>query len=98
MSIVTIGEFRADVEAASDVATRAQRLSTLTGVLRLDPLPVDESVAESWANLRILLRDNGKRVPVSGSWIAATPMALGVPVVTQDDDYVRVPGLDVICV
>jgi predicted nucleic acid-binding protein len=32
---------------------------------------------------------------VNDSWIAATAMALGVPVVTQDEDYVRVPGLEV---
>jgi predicted nucleic acid-binding protein len=28
--------------------------------------------------------------------IAATAMALGIPVVTQDDDYVDVPGLLVV--
>ena len=28
--------------------------------------------------------------------VAATAMSLGVPVVTQDEDYVRVPGLPVI--
>jgi hypothetical protein len=42
------------------------------------------------------LRDNGLRMPVNDSWIAATAIALGVPVVTQDSDYVEVPGLDVI--
>jgi len=30
------------------------------------------------------------------SWIAATALALGVPVVTQDDGYAGVPGLPVI--
>jgi predicted nucleic acid-binding protein len=30
------------------------------------------------------------------SWIAATAMTLGIPVVTQDDDYVHAPGLEVI--
>jgi predicted nucleic acid-binding protein len=33
---------------------------------------------------------------VNDSWIAATALSLGVPVVTQDHDYVAVPGLDVI--
>ncbi len=33
---------------------------------------------------------------VNDAWIAATAMALGVPIVTQDDDYVEVPGLTVI--
>ena len=35
-------------------------------------------------------------MPVNDSWIAATAMALQVPVVTQDDDYVEVSGLSVI--
>jgi len=35
-------------------------------------------------------------MPLNDSWIAATAMSLGVPMVTQDADYVSVPGLDVI--
>ena len=42
------------------------------------------------------MRDTGKRMPVNDSWIAATAMSLGVPVVTQDEDYVEVVGLEVI--
>jgi hypothetical protein len=35
-------------------------------------------------------------MPVNDSWIAATAIAHGMPVVTQDDDYAGVPGLEVI--
>ena len=36
-------------------------------------------------------------MPVHDAWIAATAMAMRVPVVTQDDDYVEdIPGLEVI--
>jgi predicted nucleic acid-binding protein len=35
-------------------------------------------------------------MPVNDSWIAATAISLGVPVVTQDEDYVEAPGLEVI--
>jgi predicted nucleic acid-binding protein len=35
-------------------------------------------------------------MPVNDSWIAATAMALGVPVVTQDSDYVEIRGLTVV--
>jgi predicted nucleic acid-binding protein len=44
----------------------------------------------------VTLRDTGLTMPVNDSWIAATTIALGVPVVTQDDDYAVVPGLPVI--
>lgn len=30
---------------------------------------------------------------VNDSWIAATAMALGIAVVTRDDDYAELPGL-----
>ena len=96
VSVITIGELRAGVLAASDVETRDVRLATLTAALALDPIPIDEAVADSWARLRIVLRDGSFRMPVNDSWIAATAMALEVPLVTQDEDYVDVPGLDVI--
>jgi predicted nucleic acid-binding protein len=96
VSVITIGELRAGVLAAGDLETRDRRLATLTQAMRLEPFPIDERVAEAWAKLRILLRDNGRRMPVNDSWIAATAIALDVPVVTQDDDYQPIPGLEVI--
>jgi predicted nucleic acid-binding protein len=96
VSIITVGELRAGVLAAEDVRVRERRLATLMEVATFDPLPVDDRVAEAWARLRILLRDAGKRMPVNDSWIAATAMAFGVPVLTQDDDYVPLDGLEVI--
>jgi predicted nucleic acid-binding protein len=96
VSVVTVGELRAGVLAAGDLDTRDRRLATLTQALGLQPLPIDERVAEAWARLRLLLRDRGRRMPVNDSWIAATALAAGIPVVTQDDDYVEVPGLSVV--
>ena len=96
ISVITIGELRAGVLAAADVETRDKRLATLSEALALDPLPVDQAVAESWARLRVLLRDRQERMPVNDSWIAATAMSLAVPVVTQDEDYVEVPGLKIV--
>ncbi len=96
VSIITIGELRAGVLAAVDVATRDRRLATLLDTLELDEIAVDGIVAEAWARLRQDLRDRALRMPVNDSWIAATAIAHGVPLVTQDDDYVDVPGLEVI--
>jgi len=96
VSVITLGELRAGVLAATDPTIRERRLATLTAVLALDPIPIDADVAEAWAGLRIRLRDAGQRMAVNDSWIAATAMALEIPVVTQDDDYVDIPGLSVI--
>lgn len=91
VSIITIGELRAGVLAARELATRDRRLRTLTAAVELDPLPIDTAVAEQWARLRVILRDRGLRMGVNDSWIAATAMALDVPVLTQDTGY---PTLD----
>ena len=96
VSAITIGELRAGVLAAADTAARDQRLSTLTAALALNPIPVDEIVASAWARLRLALRDNKLKMPVNDSWIAATAMALGIPVVTQDDDFPAIEELEVI--
>ena len=96
VSIITIAELRAGVLAAQDVGVRARRLATLTAAQRLDPFPVDDAVADAWARLRVTLRDLGLRMPVNDSWIAATAIALGIPLVTQDADYLHAPGLEVI--
>jgi predicted nucleic acid-binding protein len=96
ISVIMIGELRAGVLAASDLDTRDRRMTTLSEALSLEPLPIDQRAAEAWARLRVVLRDLGMRMPVNDSWIAASAMALDVPVATQDDDYVELPGLEVI--
>lgn len=96
VSVITIGELRAGVLATHEVTVRDLRLRTLTRALELSPIQINAEVADAWATLRVLLRDRGLRMPVNDSWIAATALALGVPVVTQNDDYTQLPGLDVI--
>jgi predicted nucleic acid-binding protein len=96
VSIVTVAELRAGVLAAADLATRDSRLSTLQQALDLDPLPIDDGVARAWARLRIELRDSGRRMKVNDAWIAATALAHGIPLVSQDSDYEGVPSLEVI--
>jgi predicted nucleic acid-binding protein len=96
VSVITVGELRLGVLAAGDGPTRARRLETVSRAETLEPLPVDAGVAHAWAALRLALRDDGKRMPLNDSWIAATAIANRIPVVSQDGDYDGVPGLDVI--
>jgi hypothetical protein len=89
-----VPRIRLGVLAAADGTTRARRLATLSRAERLEPLPVDDAVAHAWAALRLALRDAGKRMPLNDSWIAATAVAIGIPVVTRDGDYDDIPGVD----
>ena len=96
VSVVTIGELQVGVLAAGGLDERLRRLDTLERALAFDPLPIDDRVALAWAGLRVTLRDGGRRMPVNDSWIAATAIAHDLAVVTQDDDYDGIPGLEVV--
>ena len=96
VSVITVGELRLGVLAAETTDTRAQRLETLTKAQLLDPLPIDASVANAWAVLRLALREAHRRMPLNDSWIAATAIAHGIPVVSQDANYDDIPGLEVV--
>jgi predicted nucleic acid-binding protein len=96
VSVVTVGELHLGVLIAPDVERRAMRLATLRLAEQLEPLPVDGMVAQAWATLVARLRASGRRMPINDSWIAATALAHGMTVVSQDADYDDVPGLRVV--
>ncbi len=87
VSIVTHAELTAGVLAAVNLDIRARRLATLTAVAEMNPLPIDLAVAEAWARLRVQLASAHRRANVNDMWIAATALALKVPLVTQDSDF-----------
>ena len=92
VSAVTIAELHVGVLAARDVDIRARRLTTLHAVADIELLPVDAAVAASWALLRVHLADTERRLNVNDLWIAATALAHGIPVITQDDDFEPING------
>ncbi len=96
VSAVTLGELRLGVLQAKDPEAASRRLSTYQLAQRFEALTVDEAVSEAWALLVSRLRAAGRRVPVNDSWIAATAIAHGVPVVTQDSGYDAMPDVRVI--
>jgi len=97
VSVVTIGELALGVVLADDPEKRAQRLATITFVqTQFQPLSIDEAAAQAWAGLVGALRRAGRKAPINDTWIAAIALSRDLPVVTQDDDYDGMPGLEVI--
>src|SRR5262245_20870204 len=96
VSAVTLGELRLGVLHAGDAVAASRRLSTYQLAQRFEPIPIDEAVTDAWALLVSRLRAAKRKAPINDSWIAATAIAHGVPVVTQDADYDEMPGLEVI--
>lgn len=89
VSAITIGELGLGVLAATDDDTRARRADTLALARESDPIPVDEAVMTEWARLVIDCRRAGihRTIRLTDALIAATAIARGLPVVTQDDDF-----------
>ena len=87
VSVITLGELRAGVLAAKDTASRAARMATFEAVMQIERLPVDDTVAEAWAAMRVRLAEVGRKVNVNDLWIAATAVAHRLPVYAQDDDF-----------
>ena len=102
VSVVTIGELELGVLSAKDASSRSRRGDTLALARRAQPTPVGESTIGAWARLVFDCRAAGihRTVKLTDALIAATAVDLGVPVVTQDDDYDQMarvhPALSVI--
>jgi predicted nucleic acid-binding protein len=90
LSVVTLAELELGVHMASSEEVRARRLRTLRSAQSTYvALPVDDDVASAFAQLAAKARAAGRRPRVQDTWIAATARAHGVPVFTQDDDFVE---------
>jgi len=96
VSVVTLAELTVGVLVAND-GDRSARLATLSAVESTwDPLPVDAEVARRFARIVTALRAGGRRVPILDALVAATAIVEQIPVVTQDNDYEAIPGVEVI--
>ena len=88
VSVVTLAELRLAVLNETNLQQKALRLRTLEKATRASAVGIDENVAFQWAVLRSAARSSGQS-RVNDLWIAATALALGVPVVTQDAGFQR---------
>ena len=91
VSVITIGELELGVLSARDDAERARRGDTLALARAAEPVALTESMMGAWARLVADCRAAGiaRSVKLTDALIAAAAIDLGLPVVTQDDDYER---------
>ena len=82
MSELYLGVLRAMADGNAEAHER--RLATYTRAAQIRRLDIDMLVGEQFAQLVSALRDAGRKAPVQDCWIAATAMAHGATVITQD--------------
>ena len=97
ISVITVSELLHGVHRARG-ARRARRRAFVEHLLgQLDAVPITEPVARVHAEVWALLARRGTVIGSHDLWIAATAIAHGFGVATQNDrDFGRVPGLRVL--
>ena len=97
VSVITVAELELGVLRATDPDARARRLSTLSRVQSVYPLlPVGPEVASCFARIAASERERGRRLRRHDTWIAATAMHHRAAILTQDADFSRFQGVEVI--
>src|SRR5437899_767515 len=90
VSVVTLAELQLGVLMARDSASRASRLQTLSTVqTNFQPLDIDSDVARAFAQLSADARRTGRRPGVMDMWIAASALAYGLVLYTQDAGFLQ---------
>ncbi|NJL28290.1 MAG: type II toxin-antitoxin system VapC family toxin [Thermoanaerobaculia bacterium] len=89
ISVATLAELHYGVLVAKDELTRKHRLRRL-GVIEaaFEPIPIDTAIARAFASLAHEVKSAGRqpRGRVMDLWIAATAMALRLPLYTRNAD------------
>ncbi len=98
VSYVTISELTVGLLRSSTSEERQLRLRTLVQAQRLPPLRIDHEVAQVWAEMQDTLLEAKKKLRSNDSWIAATAVAHGLPLVTQDLGFVGIFGLEIVLI
>jgi toxin FitB len=97
ISVVSLAELHFGLLLASDPGERARRLRRLGFVeAEFDPIPIDAQIARAWGALASLSVERGlqTRRRAMDLLIAATAKALGLPLITLDQDLL--PLADVV--
>lgn len=96
ISVITLAEARYGYLNAGWDAARVEREERrVAGFLQI---PLDLTIVDEWARLKLLSRQNGWNVADNDLWIAATATARGHALVTCDADQARIddPALEVV--
>lgn len=92
LPVVVIGEYRYGLLRSRQRRALAGLLDTLIAESRV--LALDLATAERYAEVRDELRRQGTPIPENDVWVAALARQHELPVVSRDEHFDQVPGLD----
>jgi predicted nucleic acid-binding protein len=90
--VIVLGEFRYGIAQSKHRATYEAWLKSQLPFF--DILTVTEETTVSYAALRVALKRSGRPIPANDAWIAALALQHRLSVLSRDEHFDVVPGLD----
>jgi predicted nucleic acid-binding protein len=89
--VIVIGEYRYGIRQSRNRTRYEQWLEE--AALSYQVLDVDEGTAGQYAEVRQELKSSGRPIPANDLWIAALVRQHGLPLLSRDQHFDFVPGL-----
>jgi len=94
LSVIVLGELLYGAINSTQVHKNKQAVQILLSYSI--PIPIDESIAIRYANIRLNLKNIGRPIPENDIWIAASCLELDIPLLTIDSHFDHIQDLKVI--
>jgi len=90
--VIVLGEYRYGIAGSRHRAIYEQWLDLRTP--HFDVLHVTDDTAVTYAEIRVILKQQGTPIPANDVWIAALARQLRLPVLSRDRHFDGIPGVN----
>jgi predicted nucleic acid-binding protein len=91
LSPIVLGELTAGFLLGGQREKNERALSEFLQSSRVMILPIDDETADRWAIIAASLKKAGTPIASNDVWIAAGAMQHGLPILTSDRDFQKIP-------
>ncbi len=88
---IVLGELRAGFLLGKRGEENERALQEFLRSPRVEMLTIDHETADRWSIIAVFLKKAGTPVASNDIWIAASAMQHGIPILTSDRDFQKIP-------